>query len=87
MVNQNAFRRAKEMMAKIQYIKSQTSSLLLQNLFIQDLGPYKSRGHGGKHTPHARIGFVFAQHRSVSKYSSHQGKKEIARRLAKLEEA
>jgi hypothetical protein len=82
MNNQNAFRRAKEMMAKIQYIMTQTKSPTLANLLIQQLGTYKSRGHGGGHTPHAKFGFVFAQHRAISRNKKpRQGAREIARRL------
>ena len=82
MKNNNAFRRAKEMLAKIQYIMTQTSSPILANLLIGQLGAYKSRGHGGGHTPKAKYGFVFAQHARINyKHVPHQGAREIARRL------
>jgi hypothetical protein len=84
MKNQNAFKRAKEMMSKIQYIMTQTKSPILADLLIGQLGAYKSRGHGGGHTPHAKFGFAFAQMRSASRnVTPHQGAREIARRLAR----
>jgi len=45
---------------------------------------YTSRGHGGKHRAKARFGFAFAQRGQASKYQPHQGKNEIARRLARM---
>ena len=82
MKNNNAFRRAKEMMAKIQHIVVQSASPLLANILIQQLGEYKSRGHGGVHTARAKYGFAFTQHKRINrKHVPHQGAQEIARRL------
>jgi hypothetical protein len=45
---------------------------------------YTSRGHGGKHRAQAHFGFAFSQRGQTSKYQPHQGKQEIARRLAHI---
>jgi hypothetical protein len=44
---------------------------------LQAQGGYKSRGHG-------KGGFVTPTKRHTSKYMPHQGKREIARRAAKI---
>lgn len=88
MKNNNAFRRARVMMAKIQYIMTQTSSPILANLLIGQLGAYKSRGHGGGHTPKAKYGFAFTENKkSRSKYQPHQGEREITRRIVQADHA
>lgn len=84
MSNNRAFARATLMAQTIKFILQSTASPILRQILIHDLGEYKSRGHGGKHLPTARFGFAFAQHAASrrGKYSPHQGKREIARRLA-----
>jgi hypothetical protein len=71
------FKRAKAMMAAISVILS-TSSGLVQQLKLDALGVYRSRGHG-RGDPFARQNYT-----SHSKYKPHQGKKECARRVRQL---
>jgi len=47
---------------------------------IANIPGYKSRGHGGKHMPHAHYGFAGSL-RNRSSNNPHQGKKECARRV------
>lgn len=83
MVGSGAFHRSIAIRQIIVQAQETLNGLALQ-AFIEQLGTYTSRGHGGQHRPKARIGFMFAQHRKakISRNSPHQGAKEIARRLA-----
>ena len=64
----NAFRRAKEMMAKVREAKGDVS-------LLAEIGPYKSRGKG-RGAPARRHG------NPAGRYSPHQGAQECVRRAA-----
>lgn len=81
MNNSNPFARSRAVFAAI---AAAVSAGLNMQGFFADLGEYKSRGHGGKYRgsssrPNMRSKFP------SGKYAPHQGKQEIARRLAKIE--
>lgn len=78
------FGRAISMMNEIRALMTLPTSL--QQIELQKLGSYESRGHGGKHRAQAKFGFAFSQLAAGrrNKYQPHQGKKEIARRLGKM---
>jgi len=85
MAQQNEFRRANMMMDAIRLLMVAHTGVLLQQE-IQKLGPYESRGKGGKYRPNGSRRKVYLkmlrQNGGGGIRGPHQGKREIARRLA-----
>lgn len=54
-----------------------------QRVALEQIGEYRSRGHGGKHRPKGRfLGWWY--HKGIGKYQPHQGKQECARRVKQM---
>jgi hypothetical protein len=87
--NANMFKRFKALQAaikeRVEFYQGKNNIALQADIKeLAEKKEFQSRGHGGKHHPKARFGFAFAQREQTSKYQPHQGKKEIARRLARM---
>lgn len=78
--NPFAFKRAREMMAKIQFI-AYNNPPLLASLLIDRIGPYKSRGHGGKFGRHGANVKVYNKMLRHHNRPSFQGAQERLRRV------
>lgn len=77
----NHFTRAKAMFAAIAAAMALPTPAAQRDA-LEQIGEYRSRGHGGKHMPKGR--FLGWRGRHLSKYQPHQGAQECVRRLKQM---